>query len=119
MEFLFNPAVSREEWNEFVIRHGGGFLQSFEWGGFQPIIGNAVARVMVKKDCVPVLCVDIIVHTLLFKKSFWYVPYGPVISEAIHNKKEITRFFIERFTRIAGKEAIFLKIEPEKISAQE
>lgn len=119
MEFLFNPAISRKEWNEFVIRHGGGFLQSFEWGEFQRNAGNIAARIMIQQDGVTVLCANVILYTLPFRKTYWYVPYGPVIAETMRNKEEIARFFIERLTRIAGKETIFLKIEPEEMSAQE
>lgn len=119
MEFLFNPAVSREEWNEFMVRHGGGFLQSFEWGDFQHAAGNTVARIMIKKDGAILLCAHAIRHALPFDKAYWYVPYGPVIAEAVEDKEAITRFFIAQFTRAAGEEAIFLKIEPEKMGAQE
>lgn len=119
MEFLFNPAVSREEWNEFVVRHDGSFLQSFEWVEFQEKAGNAVARIMIKKDGDTVLCANVILHALPFKKAYWYVPYGPVIATAAHNKKELVHFFIERLARDAGESAIFLKIEPEEMSARE
>lgn len=119
MEFLFNPAASREEWNKFIVRHGGSFLQSFEWGGFQEKVGMTVARVMVKKDGATALCANVIRHALPLQKAYWYVPYGPVIAEEAHNKEELIRFFIEQFTRVAGKEAVFLKIEPEEMGARE
>ena len=119
MEFLFNPAVSHEEWNDFVVRHGGGFLQSFEWSAFQHSVGNAVARIMIKKDGVTVLCASAVRHALPLKKAYWYVPYGPVIAAATEDKKKTIQFFIERFSRVAGDEAVFLKIEPEVMSAQE
>ena len=45
----FNPAIAREEWNEFIVRHSGSFLQSFEWSGFQEKAGNTVARIVIKK----------------------------------------------------------------------
>lgn len=117
MEFLFNPAVAREEWNEFVIRNGGSFLQSFEWAGFQEKAGNTVARVVIKKDGVMVLCANAIFHTLPFHKAYWYVPYGPVIAEAVQEKEKIIHFFHKHFARSAGKEAIFIKIEPEEREA--
>lgn len=119
MEFLFNPAVSREEWNEFVVRHDGSFLQSFEWAEFQEKAGNTVARIMIKKDGTIVLCANVILHALPLKKAYWYVPYGPVIAKGEHQKKEPIRFFAERFARGAGERAIFLKIEPEEMSARE
>ncbi|MBI5913226.1 peptidoglycan bridge formation glycyltransferase FemA/FemB family protein [Candidatus Azambacteria bacterium] len=119
MEFLFNPAVSHEEWNEFVVRHGGGFLQSFEWGAFQHSVGNAVARIIIKKDGVTVLCANGIRHALPLKKAYWYVPYGPVIAAAIEDKEKMVQFFIEQLTRAAGEEVIFVKIEPEEMGARE
>lgn len=119
MEFLFNPAVSREEWNEFIVRHGGSFLQSFQWAEFQKSAGNTVARVMVKKDGITVLCANGIRHALPFRKAYWYVPYGPVISKEERYNEELVRFFIEHFTKDAGKDAIFLKIEPEEKSERE
>ncbi|MCR4322777.1 MAG: peptidoglycan bridge formation glycyltransferase FemA/FemB family protein [Candidatus Azambacteria bacterium] len=119
MEFLFNPALSREEWNEFVVRHGGGFLQSYEWIGFQEKAGNTAARIIIKKDGVTVLCANAIRHALPFKKAYWYIPYGPVISKEAQDAKEIANFFIERFARVVGKDTIFLKIEPQEMKAQE
>lgn len=119
MEFLFNPAVSREEWNEFIIRNDGGFLQSFEWGRFQRNAGNTCARVMIKKDGAIVLCANTIAHALPLNKTYWYVPYGPVISAAAEDKEKVIRFFIEHFVRAARKDAIFIRIEPEKMGARD
>ncbi|MEK7487882.1 MAG: peptidoglycan bridge formation glycyltransferase FemA/FemB family protein [Patescibacteria group bacterium] len=117
MEFLFNPAIAREEWNEFIVRHSGSFLQSFEWSGFQEKAGNTVARIVIKKDGVIVLCANAIFHTLPFRKAYWYVPYGPVIAETVQEKEKIIRFFHEKFSLSAGKEVIFIKIEPEEMEA--
>ena len=119
MEFLFNPAIAREEWNEFIVRHSGSFLQSFEWSGFQEKAGNTVARIMIKKDGVTVACANAIHHALPFGKAYWYVPYGPVIAETVQEKEKITRFFHENFSRRAGREEIFIKIEPEEMGMRD
>lgn len=40
-----------EQWNNFVAEHGpksGAFLQSFEWGEFQELIGRKVLRFFIK-----------------------------------------------------------------------
>ena len=35
---------SEDQWDAFVLRHGGGFLQSWGWSQFQEALGRTVFR---------------------------------------------------------------------------
>ena len=38
-----NEKVEKNKWNEFIINNKGSFLQSFEWGEFQNVLGERTA----------------------------------------------------------------------------
>lgn len=113
MECIVHPAVSAKEWNEFVIRNGGGFLQSFEWGSFQEKYGIRTMRVMVKDAGMPVLCATVIRRPLPMKKEFWYVPFGPVIASGTASPRAAFHFFSGALRERAAAETVFVKIEPD------
>lgn len=113
MECIVHPAVSAKEWNEFVVRNGGGFLQSFEWGMFQERYGIHMMRVMVKDGGIPVLCATVIRRPLPMKKEFWYVPFGPVFAVHGPSRREVFHFFTTALRERAPADVVFLKIEPD------
>lgn len=116
MEFLLNPLIKKEEWNRFVLENGGSFLQSYEWGEFQKKFGREVFRFCVKNDNGILLAAQAIRHALPLKKSYVYVPYGPVMERDYSNKQELFEFFVKelRKSEAISKGAIFLKVEPDE-----
>lgn len=111
MECVIHPAISVKEWNEFVVRNGGGFLQSFEWGTFQEQYGIRVMRVMVKDAGVPVLCATVIRRPLPMKKEFWYVPFGPVCAGGGDARRAAVHFFVASLRERAPADTVFVKVE--------
>lgn len=94
------------QWNEFVIQNNGSFLQSFEWGEFQELLGYDIWRTEIVG-----LKGLIIKYPLPFGKSYLYCPRGPLGKVS----KDVFRIFLGRIEEIARREkSIFLKIEPEK-----
>ena len=112
----FKEENGKEKWNEFIINNKGSFLQSFEWGQFQEALGKKVWRFEISRDGLVVAEIQIIKETFPFKrKSFFYIPFGPVFRENVQTekKKEIFDLLFRKITQIAKKEkAIFLRIEP-------
>ena len=102
----------RQDWNDFVIKHGGSFLQSWEWGVFQEKIGRKAFRIAVPEEN-PVIAGQIIEHELPFGLRYFYIPRGPVgdwqlIGDWLHGVKKIAD----------EKKVFFIRIEPPLTSYQ-
>lgn len=92
-------------WNALVSRHGGSFLQSFEWGAFQEAFGRKVIR-----------CEEgsffgqAMIHRLLPGLSYAYVPRGPL---GVWGEEPSFRQWLARFRRaIAAMDVTFVRLEP-------
>lgn len=72
---MITPVTDPKGWNEEVLRRGGDFLQSWEWGTFQKMAGHHVARF---RDASGDGLAQLIRHGLPFGKSYWYCPRGPL-----------------------------------------
>ena len=110
----FNQRDNGIEWNRFIIENNGSFLQSFEWGEFQKKFGEKIWRIEIKNGQEILLRAQIIQRRIKFK-TYFYIPYGPVLREDIpaRIKQEIFNLFFNEISKLARKEnAIFLRIEP-------
>jgi len=65
--------TQQEGWNEAVLKLGGGFLQSWQWGEFQHALGRHVLRL--REDGA---MAQLIRMRLPFGKAYWYAPRGPL-----------------------------------------
>ncbi len=70
---MIGRVTQPEGWNENVLRLGGNFLQSWEWGMFQEKIGAEVLRFKSEEGAAQVLR-----RSLPFGQSYWYCPRGPL-----------------------------------------
>ncbi|MFA5854264.1 MAG: peptidoglycan bridge formation glycyltransferase FemA/FemB family protein [Patescibacteria group bacterium] len=88
------------DWNEEVLRLGGDFLQSWEWGTFQEKAGAEIARWR-GENALALL----VKRSLPFSRSYWYSPRGPLGAQAI-----------EKLTAAGAlTEADFFRCEPKEI----
>lgn len=102
------PELNREDWDSFIQSQNGSFLQSWAWGQFQKSTGKKV--LFLKKNDWQSL---VIIFPLLFGKTYFYAPYGPVWNNQKTGKKIIFDNFLNKLKSIAKEHnAIFLKIEP-------
>ena len=60
-------------WNQEVLRLGGGFLQSWEWGTFQEKAGMPVMRLRGEG-----VLAQLVRRSLPLGRSYWYCPRGPL-----------------------------------------
>ncbi len=108
------PVVREENWDNFLKKEKGSFLQSFFWGDFKKKY-QEVYRFCVKKDG------KLLGVCQIFKENnpfgfYFYIPHGPFS----HDKDIREALFREARVFAKKKKAIFLKAEPlEKIDSGE
>lgn len=99
--------VDAQGWNEALLRAGGSFLQSFEWGEFQATLGREIARLRTSS-----FQALLIRHELPFGNSYLYCPRGPVALQPGGPDAAALAHFVEQ-VRALESGAVFVKIEPE------
>jgi len=118
MNLKIQEIKEKKLWQQFLLKENGSFLQSWNWGEFEKSLGKKIWRFggFVKEEIV--FTSQVIKENFpFFKKSFFYIPFGPTFKKDIsfEIQKKIFEIFMERLRISAKKEkAIFLKIEPLK-----
>ncbi len=109
MIFSGNNQKKKEEWNHFIVKNGGGFLQLYQWGEFQKAFGRKIWRIEIGNE----LKALIIEHRLPLRRNYLYCPRGPVLKSGADNNCQTIELFLKKIREIAKKEgSIFLKTEP-------
>ncbi len=70
--------TEQRDWNQEVLRLGGDFLQSWEWGTFQEKSGAQIARWRGEQSLAL-----LVKRALPFGRAYWYAPRGPLGHEAV------------------------------------
>lgn len=111
--------TDKQELNSFVVTAlGGQFLQSFEWGEFQKVMGNRFWRFGVGQPGNILAVAAVIEHQLPFAWSYIYTPHGPVFKENLADaqKEEIIRLFLSKARDLTVKtkyrQEVFFRLEP-------
>lgn len=108
---IFTNEMPKEEWNDFVLRNGGSFLQSFEWSEFQQSLGRKIWKIT-NEDFQAL----IIQHKLPFGKNYLYCPRGPVTKYDENNWRSNLQNIIFKLKEVRPpeiKNSIFLRTDPE------
>lgn len=96
----------RDEWVQVCKDLPLHFLQSFWYGEIQKKLGNKIARVVVYKDDVAILIGQFINYKLIFGKTYWYAPYGPMVkvydNDVALALKELKKYF---------KDSVFVRLD--------
>lgn len=104
--------MTQKEWNEHVKKHApafGAFLQMWEWGEVQTVLGAPVKRIYEETKTGTVLAQGIW-QPLPLKASYWLFPKGPLGSASLEDRMSALKRACEG--------SAFLKVEPEKVPAQ-
>ena len=126
MEILEIKDDKKEEWDNFVRGHKyGHFLQSYEWGEVVLADGEKIKRLAVFEKGKMIAVSVIIIYALPLKKSYLYIPRGPVLdwdkiteSRKINQDQEAIMMILDEVKKIGGDEnSLFLRIDPEIESA--
>lgn len=80
-DFVFREIESDESFDPLSITPHAPFTQASFYGEWQKKLGREVKRVVVSRDGRPVAYFQLIQYPLLLGKSYWYIPYGPVIKD--------------------------------------
>jgi lipid II:glycine glycyltransferase (peptidoglycan interpeptide bridge formation enzyme) len=110
----FNKKEQKKEWNDFIVAHGGSFLQSWEWGEVMEADGRKIWRLAVQEGGGKILMAALVVkYDLPFGNSYLYIPRAPIFSVSF-GEPSFWQEFLYKIKEIAAAEnAIFLKIEPQ------
>ncbi|MBL7054037.1 peptidoglycan bridge formation glycyltransferase FemA/FemB family protein [Patescibacteria group bacterium] len=110
MEIIEVTKQSKQEWDDFILLHGD-FLQSWFWGDFQKKLNRQVWRLAVKQNDKIILAGLIIKYNLPFRRSYFYIPRGPVFPLKIDELA--LKLFFNKIKQISSQSnAIFFRIEP-------
>jgi lipid II:glycine glycyltransferase (peptidoglycan interpeptide bridge formation enzyme) len=122
MKILEVKQNQKQIWNDFVANHAyGHFLQSFEWGEVVLADGEKIRRIAVLDYDRIIAAVQLIIYRLPLKKSYLYIPRGPVLDwdkikekEKVNQAQESLMMILDEVSKIANQEnALFLRIDPE------
>lgn len=113
---MYIREVKKEDWNSFLLQNNGNFLQSFEWGEFQKIMGRKVWRFQVQENGTTLAVCQIFSKQIPFlRKPYLYLPLGPCFARGLspEKKKEIFNFLATEVEKLGEAEkAISFLIEP-------
>lgn len=100
----------KEQWDEYILDHGGHPLQLWAWGQVKAGHGWIPERVFVYDDETIIGAAQILIRKLpLPFRSFAYIPRGPLFEDG--HKEE----FLERIATLVKRDhhAVTLSIEPD------
>ena len=98
----------------FILKNKGSFLQCSGWGELQHRSGRKMFKLLVQDQEEILLSALVLKYPEPFKKSYLYIPYGPVFNSNITEQKakEAFALLLEKLKERAEKEdAMFLKVE--------
>jgi lipid II:glycine glycyltransferase (peptidoglycan interpeptide bridge formation enzyme) len=108
-------------WEEFLEKcKEKTFLQSWNWGEFQKLMGNKIWRLGIyensklKTQNSKLIGVALVIKISAKRGTFLFVPHGPIIKSQISNlKSQILKYLLEELKNLAKEEKCdFIRIAP-------
>jgi lipid II:glycine glycyltransferase (peptidoglycan interpeptide bridge formation enzyme) len=106
---------NKQIWENFLQQEKEKtFLQSWNWGEFQKIMGNKIWRFGISGKEKELVAVSLVVKVEAKRGNFLFLPHGPIIKSQISNlKSQIFEIFLKKLKEIAKKEGCdFIRIAP-------
>ncbi|MGB9598333.1 MAG: lipid II:glycine glycyltransferase FemX [Minisyncoccales bacterium] len=114
MDFKIIEIKEKEIWENFLwgVKEKT-FLNSFQWGFFNEMLGNKVWRFGVRKNS-DLWAVFLVVGILAKRGRFIFLPHGPIIPEFLKSeRKKILEVILEKLKEIGKKEKFdFIRLCP-------
>jgi len=104
----------KEIWENFLLEcDEKTFLQSWNWGEFQKMMGNKIWRLGIFENGEP-FSVALVIKVEARRGTFLFVPHGPNIKSKIKNQKlKILEILLAKLKEIAKEEKCdFIRIAP-------
>lgn len=104
----------KEEWENFFQKcQEKTFLNSWNWGEFQKIMGNKVWRLGILNGR-EILSANLVIKVLAKRGDFLFLPHGPSVNFEFESLKfEILKTLTERMKKIAEEEKVnFFRVGP-------
>jgi lipid II:glycine glycyltransferase (peptidoglycan interpeptide bridge formation enzyme) len=115
MKIIDATTYGRDVWNAFVEQNYppiGAFMQTWEWGEFQEMIGRKIGRYAVKDGGETIAMFTLVHYTWRFGFSYGYIPRGPVfLNDSADNAVAIFSA-IKEWVRKAFPDFMFVRMEP-------
>lgn len=104
--------TNKQEFDKFVSsQNKSQFLQSWNWGEFQSVVGQSIERLVIEDDDKIVGTVMLIVKNIKMGQGYYYCPRGPIfVDELSDEKKKIA--FEQLLLQTSKSKNIFLRFEP-------
>lgn len=89
--FIIKEIIKEEDYNPLLLSSSAPFHQSFFYGEWQKKMGREVRRFKAEKNSETIACFQLIKYPLIFNKSYFYIPHGPVF------KNHLEKYFLDEF----------------------
>jgi lipid II:glycine glycyltransferase (peptidoglycan interpeptide bridge formation enzyme) len=105
---------NKDIWENFLLGCSEkSFLQSWNWGEFQKMMGNKIWRFGIFFEN-ELISLALVVKVTAKRGTFLLVPHGPIIQrQETEDREQILRILLEELKKIAKEERIdFIRINP-------
>lgn len=109
---------NKNTWEDFLLGcEEKTFLQSWNWGEFQKLMGNKIWRLGIYDNSGNLFSVALVVKMIAKRGKFLLVPHGPAFANAQARKPDIKyetiKTLLEKLKEIAKEEKVdFIRISP-------
>ncbi len=107
----------KKDWENFVLSHQPqSFLQSWNWGEANKLVGNKIFRLGLFKDK-KLVGVSLIIKETARRGSYFLIPGGPLLD---WKNKAVIGLFLRQIRNLARKENVwFIRVRPELLDKPE
>ncbi len=108
--FEIREIKNKNDYNPPLINKNAPFTQAWFYGEWQEAMGRKVRRFEITDNSKTIGYFQVIKYPMPFKKSFLYIPHGPIFKTALN--EEFLKTFFEKLKEIAIEEsAIFIRFD--------
>ena len=113
MEFEIKEIRDKKIWEDFLTRvEEKSFLESFNWGGFNQLMGDKIFRLGVYKKQ-DLIAVTLVIKVTARRGVFLFLPHGPVKASTHITKTQLLEVLLEKLKETAKEEgASFIRVAP-------
>lgn len=105
---ILKEITDKNTWENFLASiKEKTFLQSWNWGEFQKLMGDKIWRFGIFEN-EELIAVSLVVKVVAKRGTFLFLPHGPMVK---NQEAKVLKFFLEELRKIAER-ASFIRISP-------